>query len=217
MIIYTMTDEEIYAEIQKDFSNLNDKIRFCEGKFQVALKKCTRFPFMQSYQHVTNERHNKYVITYTARSINDKNHPLISIYCLYRDRAGEAAASINWMMGVVTLYQNHFFKRYRERVLKNESISIENTIEAFFKQEWSLFGIPITKELEDVFHCFEGHFSDDEVNVLLCVEDGYAFGIRKENLFIVKTIITDRMLSENQRALFLQLKEHHRNLNGQLY
>ena len=47
-----MSDEEIYEEIKKDFSNLNDKIRYSENKFQSALRKATRFPFVQTYPYV---------------------------------------------------------------------------------------------------------------------------------------------------------------------
>ena len=115
------------------------------------------------------------------------------------------------------MYQNHFFIRYRERVLKDPAISIEDTIESFFAKEWSIYGIKITKELEEVFHCFDGHFSDDRVDVLICAEDGYSFGIRKEQLFIIKTIITDEMLSDNQRYLFRQLGLQHRLMNNQFY
>ena len=217
MIVPTMTDEEIYEEIRNDVPNLNDKSRYCEGKFQAAMKKAKRFPFVQSFSHTTRERQNRFVMTFTARSIYDYNRPLVSLHCLYRDKAGEAAASINWQMGVVTLYTNHFFRRYRERVLKDLNKSIEDTVEVFFAEEWSLFGIRITEEIEEVFHCFEGHFSDDKVDVLYCTEKGYAFGLKKENLFVVKTIITDEMLSEEQRALFLQVREHHKILNSQIY
>ena len=79
MIVPTMTDEEIYNEIKNDFANLGEKIRFCEGKFQTALKKARFFPCAQSYPHTTKERKNKYIITYTARNIGDVNRPLASI------------------------------------------------------------------------------------------------------------------------------------------
>ena len=217
MIDRTMTDEEIYEEIKNDFPNLKDKMRYCEGKFQAALKKAKRYPFVQSYPHITRERQNRYVLTYTARSIDDFKHPLVSLHCLFCYKAGEAAASINWQQGVVQIYTNHFFKRYRERVLKDPGKSIEETIEAFFAEEWSLFGIRITKEIEDVFHCFEGHFSDDKVDILACVDKGYVFGILKDRLFVMKTIITNEMLSENQRALFLQLSQQHREIDSRIY
>ena len=217
MIVPTMTDEEIYNEIKNDFDNLREKIRFCEGKFQTALKKARFFPCAQSYPHTTKERKNKYIITYTARNIGDINRPLVSIHCRFRDKRGEAAASINWQQGVVVKYTNHFFVRYRERVLKDVSKSMDEAIESFFDVEWSSYGIRITQELEDVYHCFEEHFSDDKVDVLFSTEKGYAFGVKKENLFVVKTIITDEMLSEQQRALFLQVREHHKILNSQIY
>lgn len=217
MIVPTMTDNEIYNEIKTDFANLGEKIRFCEGKFQAALKKARFFPYVHSYQHITKERNNRYIITYTARDLDDLNHPLVSVNCRFRDKYGEATASINWQLGVVVLYTNHFFVRCRERVLKDVSKSMEETIESFFDLEWSSFGIRITQELEDVYHCFEGHFSDDKVDVLFCPEKGYAFGLKKENLFVVKTIITDEMLSAQQRALFLQVRQHHRVLDSQIY
>ena len=212
-----MSDEEIYEEIKKDFSNLNDKIRYSENRFQSALKKAKRFPFVQTYPYETRERHNKYVITCTARNTSDFNHPLVSVHCLYRDRSGEAAASINWQMGIVAMYQHHFFKRYRERVLKDTGVAYKDAIESFFSKEWSLFGVKITEELEEIYHCFEGHFSDDRVDVLICTEVGYAFGLNKENLFVIKTIITDELLSDRQRALFPQLSDIHHDLNTQLY
>ena len=216
-----MTDDEIYNEIKNDFANLGEKIRFCEGKFQATLKKARFFPCAQSYPHITKERKNKYIVTYTARTIGDINRPLVSIHCRFLEKRGEAAASINWrknwQLNVVIIYTNHFFVRYRERVLKDVSKSTEETIESFFDVEWSSFGIRITQELEDVYHCFEGHFSDDKVDVLFCTEKGYAFGVKKENLFVVKTIVTDEMLSEQQRALFLQVRQQHQILDSQIY
>lgn len=217
MIVPTMTDEEIYNEIKNDFANLREKIRFCEGKFQATLKKAKYFPCAQSYPHTTKERKNKFIITYTARNIGDKNRPLISVHCRFRDKYGEASASINWQLGIVIIYTNHFFVRYRERVLKDISKSMDETIESFFDVEWSSFGIRITQELEDVYHCFEGHFSDDKVDVLFFPEKGYAFGLKKENLFVVKTIITEEMLSEQQRTLFLQLKQKRQKYNENFY
>ena len=56
MIDRTMTDEEIYEEIKNDFPNLKDKMRYCEGKFQAALKKAKSLPFVLSYPHTTRER-----------------------------------------------------------------------------------------------------------------------------------------------------------------
>ena len=212
-----MSDEEIYEEIKTDFSNLDDKIRYSENKFQSALKKATHFPFVQSYPYETRERHNRYVITYTAQGFFDYNRPLVSVHCLFRDKSGEAAAAVNWMTGNIMMYQNHFFRRYRERVIKDTSVSIQDTIERFFSKEWSFFGVKITQELEDIFHCFEGHYADDRVDVLVCAEEGYAFGCQKEGLFVIKTIITDEMLSERQRALFPQLSDSHRALNNQIY
>ena len=212
-----MSDNEIYEEIKTDFFNLNDKIRYSENRFQSALKKATRFPFVQTYPYETRERRNRYIITYTARGPFDYKKPLVSVHCLFREKSGEAAAAINWSFGIVMMYKNHFFRRYRERVIKDASVSIQDTIERFFSKEWSLFGVKITQELEDVFHCFEGHYSDDEVNVLVCTEEGYSFVCKKENLFVMKTIITDEMLSDRQRALFPQLSESHRELNNQIY
>lgn len=217
MIVPKMSDEEIYEEIKNDFSNLDDKIRYSENKFQAALRKATHFPFMQSFSYETHERHNRFVITFTARGHSDYNHPLVSVYCQFRDKKGEAAAAINWKEGIIIIYLNHFFERYRERVLNDSNVSINDTIAIFFSKEWCFGGIRITKEIEDVYHCFEGHFSEDRVDVLVLSNEGYVFGVNKGPYFVMKTIITDKDLSDKQRALFPKLSDIHQRITEQMY
>lgn len=68
-------------------------------------------------------------------------------------------------------------------------------------------GIEINEEIDAVYNCFEGHYKDEVISLVYATPDGYCFGEERENVAIIKTIISEDMLSERQRKLFPAIRE----------
>ena len=109
-------------------------------------------------------------------------------------------------MNITSIYPPHFFKRYRERVVKDESISNEDIIRLYFKNDWGFMGAVVNKDFELVYHCFEDDDKEGKVSFVAAASQGYCFGDRQGNINIVKTIIYEDMIFENQKALFSDLR-----------
>ena len=61
--------------------------------------------------------------------------------------------------------------------------------------------------MKAVFKCFEEHYSNEKVDIVAAVNQGYCFGEIQENVTIIKTIISEEQLFEDQKKLFPSLLE----------
>lgn len=203
MINNQMTFAEIAAEINADLSVVWEKKGYYERKFIQETAKTKRYPVTKVYKLGSQGLASTFYLSFTRKSANISEAPM-AIACKCRDKIGDALLLVNPV--VMSFYQNHFIERYKERVMKDSSASFDSFVESFLAEEAALSGFEITKELEDVFHCFDGHFSDDKVDLLLMSSYGYSFAEKKGKIVFVKTVITPEMLSDRQKELFLQAK-----------
>ena len=217
MIVPSMTVQEIHNEIFEDMKNLKVKLEDYRKNFKKTVLKSSRYPLTKSYDFVTKEKQNLFIVDFTALKRSNWKKPIISIFAIYSRPEGKYAVAPSVDMKITTLYPPHFFKRFRERIIKDESISNEDLIRHYFKNDWGFMGAVVNKDFESVYHCFENDNKDDVVSFVGVTSQGYCFGEKQGNVNIIKTIISEQMLFENQKPLFQDLKNSFKLANKDRY
>jgi hypothetical protein len=202
-----MTVQEIHKELFDDLKNLREKFEYCRKDFKkIALRVC-RYPFSKSYVCKTKNKKNLFTVTFTAMKRSGWKKPISNFDAIYSRPEGNYAAALTLDMNVATIYPPHFFKRYRERILKDELISNNDVIRKYFDSDWGFVGAVVNEDFESVFHCFENDDKEEKISFVAVTSQGYCFGEKQGNINIIKTIISEDMLFENQRALFCDMKK----------
>lgn len=215
MIHCKMTYDEIASEVNSDLPSLWEKKQYYERRFLQDTSKARTFPFTRVYEPGIKGLNNSYFFSFTILSPQKTAQPLLAISCKACDYKRIALLFLN--PNVLTFYSNHFLERYKERVLKDGNATYDAVIESILINERALSGCEITKELEEIFHCFDGHFSDDKIDLLLTNSYGYSFAEKRGNIVFVKTVVTPEMLSDRQKELFIQVKAHNDFVNTLYY
>ena len=129
MLLSTMSYEQIYREIKKDFCDVkayyDDTLK--EKLFKEA-KRSLRYPFrkLDTYTHPKSKNKYSYLSVVKKRSWWDK--PEVTVFCEYEGRRGKEIITIALKRDIMTqqtnlllsVFQAHFFKRYYERFIHNE-------------------------------------------------------------------------------------------------
>lgn len=212
-----MTVQEIHKEVFEDIKNLQTKLNEFRKDFRKTVLKSNLCPLTKSYDGMTMEKKNLFIVTYTAIKRSDWKKPILSIYVIYSRPEGKYAVVPSIEMKLISIYPPHFFKRYRERIVKDESITNENIIRLYFKNDWGFMGAVVNEDFESVYHCFENDNKNDKISFVAATSQGYCFGEKQGNVNIIKTIISEDMLFENQKFIFTELKNAFREANKERY
>ena len=212
-----MTIQEIHKELLEDVKNLQNKLNYFRKNFKKEVLRVSRYPLTRSYGCKTSEKKNSFVATFTAMKRSDWESPILGIYGIYTRPEGNYVASLTVDQNMISIHPPHFFKRYRERIVKDELISNEGIIRRYFENEWGFMGVAINEDFESVYHCFEDDDKNDKVSFVAASSEGYCFGERQGNINIIKTIISEAMLFENQKSLFGKLKNAFIEANKERY
>lgn len=217
MIVPSMTVEEIHKEVFKDIKNLRNKLDDCKKDFGKAVLKVSRYPFSKSYDCKTREKKNLFIVNFIALKRGNWKNPILGINGIYPRPEGKYAFSITLEMNLISIFPPHFFKRYRERILKDEAILEEDTIRLYFKNTWGFMASVVNENFESVYHCFEADGKNDKISFVAATSEGYCFGEKQGNVNIIKTIISEDMLFENQKLVFNELKNAFKEYNKDRY
>lgn len=215
MIIPSMTEQEICKEMHADIDNLQMKVEACRKDFRSRILRTSKFPLNHSYEYITPKK-NLFVIAYSALKRGQHDNPNLGIYCIYSRPEGKYAA-VRTVAGRITIFAPHFFVRYQKRILKDDSLLQIEVIKRYFSANMSQVSLEINDEVEAVFKCFEGHYSDEVVSLVSATSEGYCFGEDHGNVSIMKTIITEDMLSDRQKQLFPSIRELFIQVNKALF
>lgn len=198
MVIGTFSDIEARQELQKDKWEL---IRFPRSVTERAdyirrVKKATRFPFnyIATFKSSRGNRY-KVILTPTDKKKGAAN-PLLSVFTSLDKKEGTYILRYDMVTEHVSIFTPHFFKRYRERFLKDEALSSEEVRDKFLLRN---FNITVKDKM-----------ADETVGTCL---DGYIFIRNKDrNTSVNVTFYSPDMLTEeqrNNRADLLQaIKKH---------
>ena len=204
MLLSTMSYEEIYREILKDFRDVKEyydvaiKAKVCKNAQKSRIYPWRHFDF---YTHPTS--HNKYTYLTIIKKHAWWNNPEVTVFCEYEGKLGKEIITIAPKKDIMTskyklvisVFQAHFFKRYYERFIKDEQTE-QYKIALFLSRNVGALqlGSKIVSENEQIKEDSECHNSG-MLNL-----DGLCLGkISKENpnIFIYKTFIPlDRLYQE---------------------
>lgn len=187
MLTHTMTYKQMQEEFFYDMNNLllPHLIKVYDKRAKRAILKTTKFPIIFNPVYFTSKRQNRWIIMYYA--IDKKlAHDACCVILLTVDTP-EGVYVYRKDMGtddmLITVYPPHFFSRYRSRQLKDDSLTTEEVIIKFFKNN------------------FDGMIARKENIAEAAIREGYALGevLSMEcNLVMMKTFITNKMLKEDQ-------------------
>lgn len=99
---------------------------------------------------------------------SDYHNPTIGVRCLYNRAEGLYAAVVSKEEGTTTIYPPHFFKRYRERIVKDFSASNEDIINRYFSGTWGFAFTILRKDIQSLYRSSENEMQ--MVRSVLCVQ-----------------------------------------------
>ncbi|MBQ1988263.1 MAG: hypothetical protein II235_09125 [Muribaculaceae bacterium] len=186
-------------------------------EFRRKVLSASRFP-LGAVRLVNKTDKYKIYLSYFARKRGDHNRPNIARFGIFETKYGKYA--IIWTYpSFYTIFKPHMFDRYEERMLKNNKFDREHLIIKYITSESGHIVLKMNDKIEEVYHCFEGHYDKEGLNYVAANNIGYLFGDIHDDgrLSIIRTIITEDMLSENQRKLFPRIKDVYNNQQNSFY
>lgn len=215
MLLSTMSYEEMYCEILKDFRDVKEyydvaiKAKVCKSAQKSRIYPWRHFDF---YTHPRSQ--NKYTYLTIIKKHAWWNNPEVTVFCEYEGERGKEIITMAPKKDIMTskyklvisVFQAHFFKRYYERFIKDEQAE-QYKIALFLSRNAGALqlGNKIVSENEQIKEDSECHNSG-MLNL-----DGLCLGkISKENpnIFIYKTFIPlDRLYQKQfERVMYEYLK-----------
>lgn len=205
MLLSTMSYEEIYREILKDFRDVKEyyyvaiKAKVCKSAQKSRIYPWRHFDF---YTHPKSQ--NKYTYLTIIKKRAWWNNPEVTVFCEYEGERGKEIITMAPKKDIMTskyklvisVFQAHFFKRYYERFIKDEQAE-QYKIALFLSRNAGALqlGSKIVSDNEQIKEDSECHNSG-MLNL-----DGLCLGkISKENpnIFIYKTFIPLDRLYQKQ-------------------
>lgn len=204
MITTSMTCEEIIKIYTKDLNEIEEFVKRTltkEYNSMVKLYNRTKKPVDFKTRTLTLSGI-KYKIIIIG--VTPKKPFIFSVYTIINDsKTGKKTAiyfpsispdKIN-IKDTVTVYTPHFFKRYNERFLKNDKLSLEELIDTYFRRNGSKMASikKVTKE-------------DGTIDLLVSAKslDGVGLGkidLKHSKSIILKTFISNDLLFDDQDKL----------------
>lgn len=202
-----MTIHEIRKEVLTDIANLSAKLEQCRNDFKKMVLRARHYPVSKSYDCRTKEKRNLFIAGFSAVKRKHWKNPILFIYAIYDRPDGKYAVCPSPTEDHISIYPPHFFERYQERILKDASLSPEQIIRQFFSHHWGLMGAVVDENFQTMYHDFEKADIDDKVSFVAATAQGYCFGLRQKGVSIIKTIISEEMVFEDQKPLFKRLRD----------
>lgn len=135
MILPTMTYKEMYDHLAADKQKVDIKKEYLLPKAIKAFKKTMKFPAWELYEYTIPSTNNKYVIYFYAESRARVEKPEVGSFTIVYN--GKQRFVAQWKAGgykhtpdselmlvrQMHAYTPHFLQRYKERFLKDESLT----------------------------------------------------------------------------------------------
>ena len=200
-----MTLEEVARQFQGDYSDILAKRKTFQPKFSSLVKRSSRFPVRAQYEYISHTNRNRYIYFYSAEKRGQWNEPHCIVVGIYERPEGTYAVTSTNAGHTFMIYPPHFFARYRERILKDDSIYGDELIKRYFKINDRFTKEPLSEEHTKAYRKYE---SDDEsVQAARCAEGNIFLEIQSPRVVLIKTIISDEMLFEDQKEAFSRLAD----------
>lgn len=213
-----MNLQEISQEVLEDVRTFGNKLDACGRDFKRVVLRSSRYPVTKTYECKSLKRKNLFMFVFKALKRSHLNSPFVTAYTVYSRPEGRYAVYPDIKTSIIKLYPPHFFMRYRERILKDESLSSEAVIHEYFKNNWGCLGTLVNKDFETLFRVFEKDIeSSNKISFVGITVQGYFFGEKQGNVDIIKTIVPEDMLFKSQLITFARLKADFIQQNKEAY
>lgn len=211
MILSTMTYEEMYREISHDFRNVLDYYQnTLTSKVSKSAQRSHIYPWRKCYFYRHPKSKNQYVYLSIVKKHSLWEKPGIVIFCEYEGKFGKEIITVAiWKdrmtfkpAPIISVFQAHFFKRYFERFIKDDSAEVDKIVIFLARNAFSL---PISDEAVSANELLEDE--PGYINTALLNIDGLCLGkISKENrnIIIYKTFVPFGQLFKTQFEKVLQ-------------
>lgn len=135
MIIPSMTYKEMYDNLAADKYKVDIKKEYLRPKAVKAFKSASTFPAWAIFDYKIPATNNQYVIFFYAENRVAIDKPMCGSFCLLFDKyqrliltwgaSGYKHTPNRPMIGIrhINAYTSHFFQRYNERILKDNSLT----------------------------------------------------------------------------------------------
>jgi hypothetical protein len=201
-----MNLQEISKEVLEDARTFGNKLNTFAKDFRKLVLRSSRFPVIKTYECKSIKRKNLFIFIFGALKRSHLHAPFVTAYTVYLRPEGRYAVHPDIKTNRVMVYPPHFFKRYRECIL-NELLPNEAVIHEYFKNDWGRLGTLVNKDFETLFRVFEKDIeSSNKISFVGISVQGYFFGEKQGTVDIIKTIVPEDMLFENQLTTFARLK-----------
>lgn len=205
MITSTMTYEEIYREIKNDFRDVYEYFdKTLKPKVCKRACKSSKYPWRNVDGYIHPKSKNKYIYFSIVKKHSLWEHPEVTVFCDYEGEFGKEIITVAiWKdrqtfqnAVVINVFQAHFFKRYYERFIKDESAEIDKIIIFLARNAYSL---PLSAEAVSANELLKDE--PGYINTAMLNLDGLCLGkISNENrnIYIYKTFLPFDMLNSKQ-------------------
>lgn len=218
MIVPSMTLNEIHKELYSDFDTLESTIDNFHRDFKRKVLKSSRYPVYHTYDCRTRFKKNLFVVNLYASKRGDWAKPLIGICAIYNRPEGNYLATLAIDKNMTTIYPPHFFIRYRNRIVKDLRLSNEDIIKLYLlRNRWGFVAAPSDEKYQGLYNIFEPEMSGTDISFVCVNSEGFCFGEKLGNINLMKTIISEDMLFENQTEIFTKLREEFELFNKSMF
>ena len=138
MVTHSMTPTEIFNSILSDRQNFKYWIDKSKPKALKAFSKEYRFPKFQIFDYEHQLSKNKYLLFFGLQNQNSSlEEKVLLVHCYENDKyyidSGycpqyDDSRNCHIAYPVLSIYTSHFFKRYKERILKDDNLTIKEVI-----------------------------------------------------------------------------------------
>lgn len=202
-----MTLEEIHQQLHQDFENTVPAVNRRFDEFKSAVLKSSRYPVCRRYEFKSLHSKNRFFVQMTALKRGEWKNPLLEYYCIYDRPEGLYCAIVAYKMGITIILPPHFFARYRERIVQDSSISTLDLIHLFMKRYWCFNVGHIPPGDEKEMRTWDKVILEDNVDLVGICPDGVIFGERRQDVFLIKTIVPETMLYSDQLNTYDRLRD----------
>jgi len=205
-----MTLEEIARQYMGDIPNFIAKRHSFQPKFETLVKRSSRYPVTAQYEYISHTNKNRYFFCYSAFKRSDWKATHCNVVGVFEGEGGKYAVVSANMKQAVIIFTPHFFARYRERILGGEDIHGDDLIKRFFKRNQRF----VKAEMDERFaRAYRKYENDESVSYAARVNEGNVFlKIYSGYIVLCKTILSDKMLKNDQVEAFGELKSQYEEL-----
>lgn len=176
------------------------------------------YPVYHTYDCRTRFKKNLFVVNLHASKRGDWAKPLIGICAIYNRPDGNYLATLAIDKNMTTVYPPHFFKRYRDRIVKDMGSSNEDIIRLYLHRNgWGLVAAPTDEKYQVLYNIFEAEMSGTDISFACVNFEGFCFGEKLGAINVMKTIISEDMLFDDQKEVFAKLKEEFELFNKSMF